>query len=79
MALGPQIMGHGSLNYAIKYISPTLLSTLILIEPLLASILALVIFKEWPESSSLVAMAIIIIGVSLTWKKTNKGTIPNPG
>ncbi len=78
MALGPQIMGHGSLNFAIKYVSPTLLSTLILVEPLLASLLALLIFQEWPELSSLIAMVIILLGVSLTWKKTNKETISNP-
>ncbi len=77
MALGPQIMGHGALNYAIKYVSPTLLSTLILVEPLLASLLALVLFKEWPEISSLIAMAIILIGVSLTWKKSGKRAVPN--
>ncbi len=79
MALGPQIIGHGALNYAIKYVSPTLLSTLILVEPLLASLLALLLFKEWPEISSLLAMVIILIGVSLTWKKSGKRATPNPG
>ncbi|MGD8428687.1 MAG: DMT family transporter, partial [Balneolaceae bacterium] len=28
LAFGPQILGHGSMNYAVKYVSPTLLSTL---------------------------------------------------
>lgn len=70
LAAGPQIIGHGSLNYAIKYVSPTLLSTLILAEPLLASLLALLLFEELPSVISISAMCIILLGVSLTWKKT---------
>lgn len=76
LALGPQILGHGSMNYAIKYISPTLLSTLILIEPLLASLLALFIFNEWPPLLSILAMTIIMIGIGLTWKRKKTSSQP---
>lgn len=69
LALGPQILGHGSMNYAVKFISPTLLSTLILVEPLLASALAFFIFTELPPGYSLLAMAIIIGGIGLTWRR----------
>lgn len=73
LALGPQIIGHGSTNYAVKYISPTLLSTLILVEPVLATILAFFIFGELPPLLSLGAMVFILIGIGLTWKrKPNK-------
>src|SRR6185369_6028148 len=33
MALGPQIIGHGSLNYAVRYVHPAVLSLLNLVEP----------------------------------------------
>jgi drug/metabolite transporter (DMT)-like permease len=69
LAFGPQILGHGSMNFAVKYVSPTLLSTLILVEPLLASVLAFVFFTEMPPMISIVAMVIILIGVGLTWKR----------
>lgn len=69
LALGPQILGHGSMNYAVKYISPTLLSTLILVEPLLASVLAFFLFAELPPAASIFAMLIILIGVALTWRR----------
>jgi len=69
LALGPQIMGHGSMNYAVKYVSPTLLSTLILTEPLFATIAALLIFDELPPAASLLSMVIILIGVGLTWRR----------
>lgn len=70
LAFGPQIVGHGSMNYAVKYISPTLISTLILAEPLLASILAFVIFAEVPPVTSIIAMCGILCGVGLTWKRS---------
>lgn len=70
LALGPQIMGHGSMNFAIKYVSPTLLSTLILVEPLFASVLAFFLFAELPPVASIIAMSIILIGVGLTWKRS---------
>jgi drug/metabolite transporter (DMT)-like permease len=69
LAFGPQILGHGSMNYAVKYVSPTLLSTLILVEPLFASVMAFFLFDELPPLASMVAMIIILAGVGLTWKR----------
>lgn len=69
LAFGPQILGHGSMNFAVKYVSPTVLSTLILTEPLLASVLAFFLFAELPPVTSIVAMVIILVGVGLTWRK----------
>lgn len=71
LAMGPQIIGHGSMNFAVKYISPTLISTLVLSEPLFASLLALLIFNELPPMASILSMVIILSGVALTWKKTS--------
>jgi len=69
LAVGPTILGHGSMNYAVKYISPTLLSTLILSEAVLAAVAAYFIFNEVPATVSIIAMLIIISGVSLTWSR----------
>lgn len=69
LAFGPQIVGHGSMNYAVKYVSPTLISTLVLSEPLLASVLAFFIFSEFPPVVSILAMFIILVGVALTWRR----------
>ncbi len=75
LAVGPQIVGHGSANYAVKYISPTLISTLILVEPVLATILAFLIFGELPPLLSLGAMGLILIGIGLTWKRDPKKSV----
>lgn len=76
LAFGPQILGHGSMNFAVKYVSPTLLSTMVLAEPLLASIFAFFLFAELPPMASIIAMCIILFGVALTWKrKTTADTV----
>src|SRR5699024_9634783 len=72
LAIGPQVMGHGSMNYVVKFVSPTLLSTLILVEPLLASVLAFFIFGELPPLLSIIAMVAILMGIGLTWRKKNQ-------
>ena len=72
LAAGPTILGHGSMNYAVKYVSPTLLSTLVLSEAIFAAIAAYFIFSEVPTLFSLSAMVVIMIGVSLTWYKRVK-------
>lgn len=67
LAVGPQIMGHGSLNYAVKYIQPTLLSSLILFEPAISAVMAVWFFAEIPTIPQISAMTIIMLGISLTW------------
>lgn len=69
LAIGPTIIGHGSMNYAVKYISPTLLSTLVLSEAVLAAIAAFIIFGEIPAVLSIFAMVIIMTGVALSWTR----------
>ena len=72
LALGPTILGHGSINFAVKYVSPTLLSTLVLSEGVFAAIAAYFIFGEMPSALSIGAMIVILAGVSLTWYKRVK-------
>jgi len=72
LALGPTILGHGSINFAVKYVSPTLLSTLVLSEGVFAAIAAYFIFGEMPSALSIGAMIVILAGVSLTWYKRIK-------
>lgn len=69
LALGPQIAGHGALNYAVKYISPTLLSTLILFEPVVSSTMGYLFFNEVPLPLSFAGMIVILLGISLTWSR----------
>lgn len=69
LAAGPTIIGHGSMNYAVRYVSPTLLSTLILSEAVLAAVAAYFLFGEVPAAMALFAMLLIMTGVSLSWSR----------
>lgn len=75
LAIGPTIIGHGSMNYAVKYISPTILSTLVLSEGVIAAIAAFFVFDELPPALSILAMSIIITGVGLSWIKRKESAV----
>lgn len=66
LALVPQLVGHTSINYAMKYLNPNLVATAVLLEPVGASIFALVLFKEIPSLQTVFGAAILLTGVILT-------------
>lgn len=57
------ILGHTVYNYMVKYVSSTLISVSTLSEPIFASIMAMIIFKEFPSLYTLLGGFIIIIGI----------------
>ncbi len=65
MALFPQLVGHTSFNWAIRWISPTLVTLTILAEPVGSSILGLLIFGEIPGALVLIGAAVILVGVAI--------------
>ena len=48
MAIFPQLLGHGSFNWALKFLPATYVSITILGEPIGASLLAFLILREFP-------------------------------
>ena len=60
MAVLPQLVGHGSLNYAVKFVPAALLGLLSLSEPVLASVVAFFLFDEVPEWHALLGMGIVL-------------------
>lgn len=57
------ILGHTLYNYMVKYVSSTLISVSTLSEPIFASLMALLIFKEVPSLYTLLGGVIIITGI----------------
>jgi drug/metabolite transporter (DMT)-like permease len=57
------ILGHTVYNYMVKYVSSTLISVSTLSEPVFASTLAMLIFKEIPSLYTLIGGIIIITGI----------------
>ncbi|MCY7321234.1 MAG: DMT family transporter [Phormidesmis sp. CAN_BIN36] len=66
MAIVPQLIGHTSLNWAVRWVSPTLVSVLTLFEPVISSGLALVLFGEVPGMRVLTGAMILLIGVAIS-------------
>ena len=79
MALGPQIIGHGSFNYALAFFPAALVSMLALLEPVGASILAYFLFGEVPRWLAVVGMAVVLGAVAIvTWSGRGERRVEEP-
>jgi drug/metabolite transporter (DMT)-like permease len=70
MAIGPQILGHGSFNYALHYFPAALVGMLALLEPVGSSALAFVLFGEVPNALAITGMLVVLGAVgSVVWNE----------
>lgn len=65
LAIFPQLIGHTSLNWSLRYVSPTLVSLVILLEPICATGLGFIFLQEVPSNLVILGGLIILAGVSL--------------
>jgi drug/metabolite transporter (DMT)-like permease len=63
MAIGPQVIGHSSFNWALGYLSPTFVTVSILGEPVGSTVLAYWILNESPSTTKLLGGAAILAGI----------------
>ena len=63
LALVPQLIGHTSFNYALRYLPATFVSIAGQMEPIGSAVLALIIFSELPTAAQIGGSAAIIVGV----------------
>lgn len=61
----PQLLGHSSMNYAMKYLPATIVSMITQLEPVASSILAFIIFAELPFPLQIMGSGVVLIGVLL--------------
>lgn len=67
-ALVPQLIGHTSLNWVVRWVSPTLITLILLCEPVLASLFAFLLFAEIPSAFVLSGALVLLTGVAIaTW------------
>lgn len=72
MALISQHLGHSGYNYALRYLSPGVLSVMMLSEPVLSSLAAWLCFGEVPPPILALAAALILPGIWLVISATAK-------
>ena len=63
LGLVPSLFGHNLLNYAVKYITPTAVSSVPLGEPIIASLFGLLLFGEAIPIGAILGGPIVLIGV----------------
>jgi drug/metabolite transporter (DMT)-like permease len=65
LAVGPQVFGHSSLNWAIRYLPAPKVAISVLGEPVGSALLAWVFFAEVPGYGLFIGGALILYGVYL--------------
>jgi drug/metabolite transporter (DMT)-like permease len=65
LAVGPQLLGHTSFNYGLRYLSAAFISVALLGEPIGSTILALIILKEIPTTLEVAGGIVILVGIYL--------------
>jgi drug/metabolite transporter (DMT)-like permease len=66
MALGPQIFGHGSINFALRFFNAALLGLFTLFEPVGASFMAYAFFGEAPTVITLAGTLLVLAAITFT-------------
>jgi drug/metabolite transporter (DMT)-like permease len=66
LAVGPQLIGHSSLNWALRFFSTALVAVFVLGEPIGASLLAYLILGENPGTALLWGGGLVLLGIYLS-------------
>jgi drug/metabolite transporter (DMT)-like permease len=63
LALGPQVVGHSTLNWALRYLSATFVAIVTLAEPIGSGILAYVLLGEAVTWSTGAGAVLVLLGI----------------
>jgi drug/metabolite transporter (DMT)-like permease len=74
VAVFPQLLGHSSFNYALKYLSATFVGVASQLEPVSSAFLAFIVFRETPTVVQLAGSVIIILGVVMATVGQSRST-----
>jgi drug/metabolite transporter (DMT)-like permease len=72
MALGPQLLGHSSFNWALGFLPASYVAVTIISEPIGAGLLAFAILGEVPGAGTLVGGALILAGIVVASRRPGK-------
>ncbi|MBI9045614.1 MAG: DMT family transporter [Anaerolineaceae bacterium] len=68
LAIIPQILGHATFSWGLKYLSATFIAIALLGEPIGSSIWALLLFEESPTAFEILGGSLILVGIFLASK-----------
>lgn len=75
LAVGPQLIGHSSYNWALKYVSATFVTVTVLAEPIGATLLAIPILAQVPSPTKVAGGALILAGIYLAARQESQAQI----
>jgi drug/metabolite transporter (DMT)-like permease len=70
LAVVPQLIGHSSVNWALRFLSATMVTIAVLGEPVGATALAFFILKEPPTLSEIAGGVLILSGIFIAFRKS---------
>jgi drug/metabolite transporter (DMT)-like permease len=65
LAAFPQLIGHSTYNWVLRYVSATLVALITLVEPIASAVLAYLVLHETPSNGVLFGGALILAGIYL--------------
>lgn len=74
LAVVPQLVGHTAFHWAMRHRSPTSVTTVILLEPVGAAVIAAIAFGERPSPVTLLGALVLLVGVWRT-ASADEGTV----
>jgi len=77
LALGPQLIGHSSYNWALKYLSATFITITLLAEPIGATLLAIPLLAQTPSPIMIAGGGMILIGIYLAAREESSQSTVN--
>ena len=72
LALVPQLLGHSTFNWALRYLSATYVSITLLGEPIGSAILAYIFLSEIPSGLMIFGAILILIGIFIASSSESK-------
>lgn len=70
LAVGPQLLGHTSLNWSLRFVSATLVTVAVVGEPMVATALAYFIFNEAPTLSEIIGGVLVLGGIFVAFRRS---------
>ncbi|HEX5847871.1 MAG TPA: DMT family transporter, partial [Rubrobacter sp.] len=77
ITLGPQLLGHTVLNWALEYVRASIVSGAVLAEPVIAALLAWLVLAEKPGQATLVGGVVVIAGLYLLLRGDTTNPLPS--
>lgn len=79
LVVGPQLLGHTVLNALLSRVTATVVSVVVLAEPVAATLLAWLLLAELPTALFWVGAPLILAGVAVTTARRSAGAVTRAG